>query len=31
MGAEAQRQAAAYDWESQKDRYLAVVERLANR
>ena len=29
MGAEAQRQAAAYDWESQKDRYLAVVERLA--
>ena len=28
MGAEARRQAASYDWEMQKERYLAVVERL---
>ena len=28
MGREAQRQAAAYDWETQKRRYLAVVERM---
>jgi glycosyltransferase involved in cell wall biosynthesis len=28
IGLEAQRQAAAYDWESQKARYLAVVDRL---
>jgi glycosyltransferase involved in cell wall biosynthesis len=31
MGLEAQRQAAAYDWEHQKARYLAVVDRLADR
>ncbi len=29
MGLEAQRQARAYDWEAQKDRYLAIVDRLA--
>lgn len=28
MGLEAQREATAYDWEHQKSRYLAVVERL---
>ena len=28
MGLEAQRQATAYDWEHQKGRYLAVVDRL---
>lgn len=28
MGLEAQRQAAAYDWEVQKAHYLSVVERL---
>jgi glycosyltransferase involved in cell wall biosynthesis len=28
MGLEARRQAAAYDWELQKARYLAVVDRL---
>jgi glycosyltransferase involved in cell wall biosynthesis len=28
MGAEAQRQARAYDWEVQKTRYLAIVGRL---
>jgi len=28
MGLEAQRQAAAYDWEHQKARYLATVHRL---
>jgi glycosyltransferase involved in cell wall biosynthesis len=31
MGLEAQRQAAAYDWETQKRGYLAVVDRLAGR
>jgi glycosyltransferase involved in cell wall biosynthesis len=31
MGAEARRQATAYDWEHQKARYLAVVDRLADR
>jgi len=31
MGLEAQRQAAAYDWEDQKVHYLSVVERLAAR
>ena len=31
MGLEAQRQATAYDWEHQKARYLAIVERLADR
>ena len=31
MGVEAQRQATAYDWEHQKARYLAVVDRLADR
>src|SRR6185312_5685492 len=30
MGLEAQRQATAYDWEHQKARYLAVVDRLAD-
>jgi glycosyltransferase involved in cell wall biosynthesis len=29
MGEEAQRQASAHDWEPQKQRYLAIVERLA--
>lgn len=28
MGREARRQAAAYDWETQKERYLAIVDRL---
>ena len=28
MGLEARRQAAAYDWEDQKGRYLRVVDRL---
>jgi len=28
MGLEARRQAAAYDWEVQKARYLAIVDRL---
>jgi hypothetical protein len=28
MGLEAQRQASAHDWEPQKQRYLAIVERL---
>ncbi|MCC6618627.1 MAG: glycosyltransferase [Chloroflexi bacterium] len=31
MGLEAQRQAAAYDWEVQKARYLEVVARLIDR
>jgi glycosyltransferase involved in cell wall biosynthesis len=31
MGLESRRQVAAYDWESQKDRYLAIVERLCAR
>jgi len=31
MGREAQRQAAAYDWEVQKGRYLEIVERLMRR
>ena len=31
MGREAQRQAAAYDWEIQKARYLDIVERLVGR
>ena len=31
MGLEAQRQAAAYDWEHQKAAYLATVERLIAR
>jgi glycosyltransferase involved in cell wall biosynthesis len=29
MGREAQRQAMAYDWEAQKDRYLAIVDDLS--
>jgi phosphatidylinositol alpha-mannosyltransferase len=28
MGVEARRQAAAYDWEGQKARYLEIVEEL---
>ena len=28
MGEEARRQAAAYDWEVQRARYLEIVERL---
>ena len=28
MGLEARRQAAAYDWEVQKERYLGIVDRL---
>ena len=28
MGLEARREAAAYDWEVQKGRYLRIVERL---
>ena len=28
LGLEAQRQAAAYDWETQKARYLAIVDRI---
>jgi len=31
MGAEAQRQATAYDWEHQKAVYLGIVDRLALR
>lgn len=31
MGQEARRQAAAYDWEGQKARYLEIVERLLSR
>jgi glycosyltransferase involved in cell wall biosynthesis len=31
MGAEAHRQAAAYEWAEQARRYLAIVERLAAR
>jgi glycosyltransferase involved in cell wall biosynthesis len=31
MGLEAQREAAAYDWEHQRALYLAIVERLAGR
>ena len=31
MGLEARRQAAAYDWEVQKHRYLEIVERLVSR
>ena len=31
MGLEARRQATAYDWEHQKARYLAVVDRLTSR
>jgi glycosyltransferase involved in cell wall biosynthesis len=30
LGLEAQRQAAAYDWEAQKAHYLAVIERLTS-
>jgi hypothetical protein len=28
LGVEAQRQAARYDWEVQKRRYVAIVRRL---
>jgi hypothetical protein len=31
LGVEARRQAAGYDWEHQKERYLAIVDRLARR
>jgi hypothetical protein len=31
IGAEARRQAADYDWEHQKDRYLSIVDRLVRR
>ncbi len=31
MGVEAHRQAAAYDWEHQKARYLEIVDRLSTR
>jgi glycosyltransferase involved in cell wall biosynthesis len=31
LGLEAQRQAAAYDWEIQKAHYLSVVDRLTSR
>ena len=31
MGLEARRQATAYDWEHQKVRYLAVIDRLVER
>ena len=31
MGHEARRQAAAYDWALQRDRYLAIVARLIAR
>jgi glycosyltransferase involved in cell wall biosynthesis len=31
MGRAAQREAAAYDWEHQKARYLAIVDRLMSR
>jgi glycosyltransferase involved in cell wall biosynthesis len=31
LGRELQRQAAAYDWEEQKARYLDVIERLVGR
>lgn len=31
MGHEARRQAAGYDWDHQKDRYLAIVNRLVRR
>jgi glycosyltransferase involved in cell wall biosynthesis len=31
LGLEAQRQATAYDWEHQKARYLAIVDRLIER
>ena len=31
MGQEARRQAAAYDWEAQKARYLEIVQRLLRR
>ena len=30
LGLEAQRQAAAYDWEAQKSRYVAIVDRLVD-
>jgi glycosyltransferase involved in cell wall biosynthesis len=30
LGLEAQHQAAAYDWEAQKSRYVAIVDRLVN-
>ena len=30
IGREAQRQAAAYDWEVQKSRYVAIVDRLVD-
>jgi glycosyltransferase involved in cell wall biosynthesis len=30
LGREAQRQAAAYDWEVQKTRYVAIVDRLVD-
>lgn len=31
MGSEARRQAAAYDWERQRERYLGIVDRLVER
>ena len=31
MGLEARRQVAAYDWETQKERYLKTVDRLISR
>jgi len=30
LGLEAQRQAAAYDWDTQKSRYVAIVDRLVD-
>jgi hypothetical protein len=30
MGQEARHQAAAYDWEVQKARYVAIVDRLVD-
>jgi phosphatidylinositol alpha-mannosyltransferase len=30
LGREAQRQVAAYDWEVQKSRYVAIVDRLVD-
>jgi hypothetical protein len=31
LGNEARRQAAGFDWEHQKDRYLSIVDRLVRR
>ena len=31
MGREARRQAAAYDWEVQKARYLGIITRMIER